>query len=325
MKIRQLDIDSALSDEHEAAGLPPLEIAVTHPEAVSVRQDFRRNLWFWGLLLGFALLSAWWLPWARLGQGMAMPDLWSDPLFWQSALVGLLAQTIDGALGMAYGISGTTFLLSVGVSPAAASASVHMAEVATTAVSGLAHWRMGNVDRELFRRLLWPGLLGAVTGAYVVTSLDGQMLRPWISGYLLIMGLYILYRALHGLSERKAKSSRKRIGALALTGGFVDAVGGGGWGPVVTSSLLGSGHVPRTTIGSVNAAEFFLAIAGAASFTLLVGLQHWNIILGLVAGGLFAAPLAAVLVRHLHARTLMTLVGVLVTSISAFNLVKSIL
>jgi uncharacterized protein len=321
MKIRQLDVDSPLSREHEELGLPPLEVAVTHPEAEVVRQDQRLTWLVWSLALATFALLAWLMPWQPVVRELGLGPLLRDPFFWQAMLVGLVAQTIDGALGMAYGISATTFLLSVGVTPAAASASVHMAEVATTAVSGLAHWRMGNVDRQLFRRLLIPGLIGAVSGAWFVTRVDGDLIRPWIAAYLLLMGIYILTKAARRRIVHR-EVSRRRIGSLALTGGFVDAVGGGGWGPVVTSSLLGSGHVPRTTIGSVNAAEFFLAIAGAASFTVFVGLEHWNVILGLVIGGLFAAPIAAVLCRRLPARALMLLVGTLVSGLSLFNLVR---
>lgn len=242
--------------------------------------------------------------------------------FWLAVMVGLFAQIIDGALGMAYGITATTFLLSTGVPPAAASASVHMAEVFTTGFSGFSHWRMGNVDKALFKRLLIPGIAGAVLGAWVITSVDGKAIKPWISAYLVGMGLYVLSKAFRSIKKRKEPP--KHVAALALTGGFVDSVGGGGWGPVVTTSLIGTGNDPRTTIGSVNAAEFFLSIAGGISFALLIGFTHWQVIAGLVVGGLFAAPFAAWLCKHLPARTLLILVGVLITLISSFNLWKAL-
>lgn len=243
--------------------------------------------------------------------------------FWSAAAVGLAAQTVDGALGMAYGITSTTFLLSTGVPPAAASASVHVAEIFTTAFSGAAHWRLGNVNGQLFRRLLIPGVIGAMAGAYVLTAIDGDAIKPFVSVYLLGMGLYVLAKAFRTIRPRREPP--KAVVPLALTGGFVDAVGGGGWGPVVTTSLVGSGQEPRTAIGSVNAAEFFVAVASGLSLTLLGGLTHWTTIAGLVVGGLFAAPIAATLVRVLPARVLMAVVGVLIASLSAYSLAKLVI
>lgn len=253
---------------------------------------------------------------AEIGSGLLSRG------FWTAAAVGLLAQIVDGALGMAYGVTSTTFLLSAGVPPAAASASVHIAEIFTTGFSGLAHWRLGNVDGRLFARLLIPGVVGAVLGAYLVTTIDGELLAPWISAYLLLLGLYIVSKAFRTIHVRTDPPTF--VAPLAVAGGFVDAIGGGGWGPVVTTSLLGTGQDPRTTIGSVNAAEFFLAIASGFSFALLGGFTHWTTIAGLVFGGLFAAPLAALLVRQLPTRALLVIVGVLITSLSAWNLWKAL-
>lgn len=238
--------------------------------------------------------------------------------FWSAAGVGLIAQVVDGALGMAYGVTSTTFLLSSGVPPAAASASVHMAEVFTTGFSGLSHWKLGNVNKPLFKRLLIPGIVGAVLGAYVITSFDGKAIKPWVSGYLLLMGLYILTKAFRPLVV--ATEPPTYVAPLALTGGFVDAVGGGGWGPVVTTSLLGSGQEPRRTIGSVNAAEFFIALIGGLSLTIMGSLTVWTTIAGLVLGGLFAAPIAAVLAKHAPTKLLLVIVGILISAISLHNL-----
>jgi uncharacterized membrane protein YfcA len=240
--------------------------------------------------------------------------------FWSAAGVGLLAQVVDGALGMAYGVTSTAFLLSTGVPPAAASASVHLAEVFTTGFSGLSHWKLGNVNKALFKRLLIPGIIGAVLGAYIVTSFDGNAIKPWISGYLLLMGLYILSKAFRPIVV--ATEPPTYVAPLALTGGFVDAVGGGGWGPVVTTSLIGSGQEPRVTIGSVNAAEVFIALAGGVSLTVMGGLTVWTTIAGLIFGGLFAAPLAAVLAKHAPTKLLLVIVGLLISGISIFNLWK---
>ncbi len=320
MKPRKIDLDSSpLAEEHEALGLPPLETSVTHAGPHPFRRDLLLLLVLPVLALLLYALGMWLLPESvlqEIGAGLQQQS------FWTAVAVGLFAQIIDGALGMAYGITATTFLLSTGVSPAAASASVHMAEIFTTGFSGLSHWRFGNVDKALFKRLLVPGIIGAVTGAWVITSVDGDAIKPWISGYLVIMGLYVLSKAFRHIKKRKEPP--KHVAALALTGGFVDSVGGGGWGPVVTTSLIGTGNDPRTTIGSVNAAEFFLSLAGGLSFALLIGFTHWQVIAGLVVGGLFAAPFAAWLCKHLPARTLLIMVGVLITLISSFNLWKAL-
>ena len=240
--------------------------------------------------------------------------------FWIAAGVGLGAQIVDGALGMAYGVTSTTFLLSTGVPPAAASASVHIAEIFTTGFSGLSHFKLGNVNAVLLKRLVVPGVIGGLVGAYIVTSVDANTIKPIISVYLLLMGLYILSKVWRTL--RVQTEPPKYVAPLALTGGFVDAVGGGGWGPVVTTSLIGGGHDPRTTIGSVNAAEFFIAISTGMSFAVLGGLTHWTVIAGLVFGGLFAAPLAAVLTRFAPTKVLLAVVGLLISGLSLYNLYK---
>ncbi|HKY02302.1 MAG TPA: sulfite exporter TauE/SafE family protein [Burkholderiales bacterium] len=247
-----------------------------------------------------------------------------NPMFWSAVAVGLLAQAIDGALGMAYGVTSTTFLLTAGATPASASASVHIAELFTTGVSGVSHARMGNVDKRLFLRLLVPGIIGAILGVVFVTQIDVKALRPFISAYLVIMGLYILLKAWRALHPREKKAP-KHVAKLALFGGFVDASGGGGWGPVVTSTLISRGNDVRTTIGSVNFAEFFIALATAGSFALLAGTGVWVLVAGLVLGGLFAAPFAAVMTRYLNARVLMVSVGLLVTVVSSYGLYKSLL
>ena len=229
---------------------------------------------------------------------------------------------MDGALGMAYGITSTSFLLATGSSPAVATASVHIAEVFTTGVSGIAHIKLGNVNRHLFLRLLLPGMAGAALGAWLVSSIDGSAIKPFVAAYLLVMGVYVLSKAFTRIN-RSGKVPR-HVAKLGLAGGFVDAVGGGGWGPVVTTTLVGTGQDPRTTIGSVNLAEFFLTFVSAGLFTLLVDGTPWSTVAGLVVGGLFAAPLAAMLTRHLHTRVLLMLVGTTIVAISLFNLWRAL-
>lgn len=238
-------------------------------------------------------------------------------------VVGFVAQIIDGALGMAYGVSSNTFLLSLGIPPAAASASVHMAEVVTTGVSGISHWRLGNIDWKLIRRLVIPGVLGGVAGAYLLTSLDGNLIKPYISAYLIVMGLVIIAKAFTVQPhDGKIDEHSPRVSVLGLFGGFCDAIGGGGWGPVVTTTLVANGKHPRMTIGSVNFSEFFVTLAQSITFVLTLSFgQYWQIILGLLIGGAIAAPLAALMAKKLPLKALMILVGVLIIALSIRTIV----
>lgn len=323
MKIRNLDLsENTLNTEHSELGVPPLEDSVTHPSSHPI---LNIAMWLAGLtmvVLILLIIGRFFLDHDWDAGMQLVTSTFYDRLFWSAVGVGLLAQTIDGALGMAYGITSTTFLLSTGVSPAVASASVHIAEIFTTGVSGISHAKLGNVDRKLFLKLLIPGIIGAVTGAIFVSSIDGKILKPYISGYLLLMGIYIISKVFRKIKQQH--EAPRHVTKLALFGGFVDAVGGGGWGPVVTTTLVGTGHNPRTTIGSVNFAEFFLTLASAASFMILVGDGAWLIVAGLVIGGLFAAPLAALLVQRLNTRALLAMVGTLITLVSLFNLYKAL-
>lgn len=235
-------------------------------------------------------------------------------------LVGFVAQMIDGALGMAYGVSSNTFLLSLGLPPASASASVHMAEVFTTGVSGASHWKLKNIDTSLAKRLLIPGILGGVSGAYILTSLDGDLLKPWISAYLLVMGLVILYKAFNDI--QKSQGQIKQVGLLGLVGGFFDAIGGGGWGPVVTTTLVARGNNARVSIGTVNFSEFFVTLAQSITFVLTLNFaDYWQVILGLLIGGVIAAPMAAYITKHLPLKVLMVMVGVVIVGLSIRTIV----
>ncbi len=207
--------------------------------------------------------------------------------FWLAASVGLFAQLVDGALGMTYGVTSTSFLLAMGVPSNTASASVHLPKSRPRRFR-LFSLEVGNVNKRLFQHLVVPGMVGGLIGAYMVSFLDGHTLRPWISGYLLLMGFYILFKAFRRVSVRTRTPAY--VVPLALGGGFVDAVGGGGWGPVVTTTLLGSGHEPRRTIGSVNAAEFFVAVATGFSFAVFTTITAWTTIGGLVSRRFMRGP-----------------------------------
>ncbi|HZW02726.1 MAG TPA: sulfite exporter TauE/SafE family protein [Anaerolineaceae bacterium] len=244
------------------------------------------------------------------------------PNFFLLILVGFVAQMIDGALGMAYGVSSTTFLLTLGFPAATASASVHMAEVCTTAVSGLSHFRLGNIDRSLVKKLIIPGVLGGATGAYLLTQAPGDLIKPLVSAYLLIMGMVILRKALVKAPEPRQVTDH--IVPLGLVGGFFDAIGGGGWGPIVTTTLVARGNDPRCTIGSVNFTEFFVTFTQSITFILTIGLTHWQTILGLLIGGVIAAPLAAVVAKRVPARGLMIMVGIIIILLSIRTIVQSI-
>lgn len=232
---------------------------------------------------------------------------------WIYILVGFFAQMIDGSLGMAYGVSATSFLVGFGVPQAVASASVHTAEIFTTAVSGFSHWRLGNIDKELVKKLILPGVLGGILGAYVLTNISGDALKPFVAIYLIFMGIRIILKAFNILAI-KQKPNAIFIRALGLAGGLFDAIGGGGWGPIVTSTLISQGNKPRYTIGSVNFTEFFVTFAEVATFifTLAIGKDQLWVIAGLAIGGVIAAPLAAFAANRLPTKTIMILVGVLI-------------
>jgi uncharacterized membrane protein YfcA len=243
------------------------------------------------------------------------------------AMVGFLAQLIDGGLGMGYGIVSATVLLAAGVMPAAVSASTHAAELFTTAVSSGAHLLHRNVDFKIFWRLMPAGVIGGVAGAYILTGVNGQIMRPFVLAYLGIMGVLILRRA---FGKRKSRTiSARATGLYGIVGGFCDAVGGGGWGPVVTSAMLAKGGEPRYVIGSVNAAEFLITMAISATFVAALVTGHWEMagnlldyatpVAGLIAGGVIAAPVASFLAKHLPAPRLLAGVGVLVLVLTTYQ------
>jgi hypothetical protein len=224
-------------------------------------------------------------------------------------LIGFAAQLVDGALGMAYGVTSTTLLLSFGLAPAAASASVHLAEVGTTLASGLSHWRLGNVNKRMVARLAVPGAIGAFTGAVVLSNLSAEVARPLVSIFLASLGVLLLVRFAFraGAPVQPRRIPTRAIAPLGLVGGFLDAAGGGGWGPIVTPTLLASGRVqPRKAIGNTDASEFAVAVAASIGFFVALDFSEISLLVvgSVLLGGLLAAPLAALLVRHLPARVL---------------------
>ncbi|MCZ4273631.1 sulfite exporter TauE/SafE family protein [Maritalea porphyrae] len=245
-------------------------------------------------------------------------------------VIGFFAQAVDGALGMAYGVISSTVLIATGVSPAQASAAIHTAEMFTTAASGGSHLYNKNVDWKLFWRLTPFGILGGVLGAYVLTSIDATAAKPFVTTYLAIIGVYLLIRSFMKIPSKPVPASV--VAPLGFVGGFLDAAGGGGWGPVVTTGLLGAGGTPRYVVGTVNAAEFLITFSVSLTFLFALVFGHWDAadglgtmllpVAGLIAGGVFAAPLAAIFVRHIREDWLLRIIGSLICSIATYQTVR---
>ena len=247
-----------------------------------------------------------------------------DALFGWMVLAGFIAQLVDGALGMGYGVISTTVLLSTGLNPAAISGSIHTAEMFSSGASGFSHYKFGNINKKLFKTLLLPGVLGAVFGAMLLVYLGeeyGAYLRPVLSVYTLLLGARILYSA---FKKRNESRKVKNAGWLAGAGGFLDSFGGGGWGPLVTSTLIAKGKTPRYIIGTVSLTEFFVTFGSALTFFILLGTSHMQTIAGLIVGGLVAAPIAAKLAGRLNTKTILISVGVLVIISSIRTIYKTI-
>ena len=237
-------------------------------------------------------------------------------------LVGAFAQLIDGSLGMGYKTSTTTFLLTLGVPPIFASSSVHLGGVFTSAASGLSHWKLGNLDKALFRQLVIPGIIGGLMGAVLLTKLPTGIIKPIVSFYLFVMGVRIILKS---MQQRTQLNIKTRTTPLGFFGGFFDAIGGGGWGPIVTSTLMMDGHHPRMVIGSVNIAEFFVTMFQSIAFLILLDEIAWNVVIGLIIGGVMVAPIAAYITKYIPATRLMLLVGILVMSLSLRTLLTALI
>lgn len=244
------------------------------------------------------------------------------------ALAGFAAQFVDGSLGMGYGVTSSTLLIALGLTPALASASVHLAEIGTSAASAISHGKLGNVDKTVFKRIAIPGAVGAFAGATVLSNLSTQAAKPWASALLLVLGIYVLFRFLRAraITLRKGRPGHRILIPLGLVGGFVDATGGGGWGPVTTPALLATGRMaPNRVIGTMNAAEFLVAVAASAGFLLGLGTSaiDWRILVPLLVGGVLAAPLAAWVTHRLPMRVTGVTVGGMIIFTNSITLLKA--
>lgn len=282
-----------------------------------------RFVWAFTLMIvGHVLIQ--WLPvpdWSLVSAALTPFWRWEVLLF---VLAGFLAQMVDGALGMGYGMISAISLMTAGVSPVAMSAAIHTSEVFASGISGYSHYRFGNVNKKLFRHLVLPGVAGAVLGALTLVFLgewNGDMLRILIAVYALFLGVRILSRVFR---KKQGPRQVKRLGWLAGCGGFLDSFGGGGWGPIVTSTLIAKGKTPRYIIGSVSLTEFFITLASAATFIGTVGTRHLPVVVGLLIGGAIAAPIASRLAGKLPAKKMLLAVGILVVLWSMRILITAI-
>jgi len=272
------------------------------------------------MLIGYFIFS--YLPIQKMANDTYKWYQTLDRAFPIMVLAGFFAQLVDGALGMGYGVTSATILLSAGVNPAAISGSIHTAEMFASGASGYSHYKFGNVNKKLFKALLIPGILGAIAGAIMLVMLGnkyGNFIRPVIAGYTLILGIKFIMNA---FKEVKPQKKFKRYRLLAGVGGFFDSFGGGGWGPIVTSTLINNGRSHKYVVGSVSLTEFFVTLASAFTFFTMIGVSHWQTILALIIGGLVAAPIAAKLAGKLPKKTAYILLGTLVIFWSIRILVK---
>jgi siroheme synthase-like protein len=247
-----------------------------------------------------------------------------NPIFYYFLGAGFLFALIDGAIGMSYGVTSTTFSLSMGVPPASASMGVHLSEIMSNGIAGWMHYRMGNVNWKLFKLLLLPGIVGAVTGAYLLSSLEhyAKYTKPMVSVYTLILGFVILSKAINLSRKKQTGQKIKKIPLLGLGGGFIDAVGGGGWGSIVLSTLIAGGRHPRFSLGTVKLSRFFIALMSSLTFITMLNGKHWEAVAGLVIGSALASPVAARISNKISAKAIMFSVSVIVILISLRSIVN---
>jgi hypothetical protein len=311
-ELTTLAVPAALTETATAAELPQ-ENGIPN-ETVA----YKKQRWIYGsagiLLLAIGLGIAWWQSPSFRTYVVDIP-----PTFYYFLAAGFVFAMIDGAIGMSYGITSTTFSLSMGIPPASASTAVHISEILSCGIAGWMHQRMGNVNKKLFKMLILPGIIGAVTGAYLLSSLEhySQYTKPVVSLYTLILGSIILIRAIRVRKQNSAPDKKiTRIGLLGFGGGFIDAIGGGGWGSIVLSSLIAGGRHPRFSLGTVKATRFFIAMLSSLTFVTVLSHVHWDAVLGLVIGSAIASPIAAKVSNKISAKTIMVAVAVIVILVS---------
>jgi len=250
-----------------------------------------------------------------------------NPHFYYFLIAGFIFAMIDGAIGMSYGVTSTTFSLSMGIPPASASTAVHISEILSNGIAGWMHFKMGNVNKKLFKLLIIPGAIGAVLGAYLLSSLEhySHYTKPVVSIYTLILGIVILRKAFKANQKVAADKKIKKIGALGFTGGFIDAVGGGGWGSIVLSSLIAGGRNARYSLGTVKMSRFFIALLSSLTFVTMLNDLQWYAVAGLVIGSAVASPIAARVSNKISAKTIMVAVGVIVILVSLRSVINFII
>ncbi|GEP91740.1 Uncharacterized membrane protein YfcA [Chitinophaga terrae (ex Kim and Jung 2007)] len=283
--------------------------------------SFKRLRWIYGvggLILLAVFLGIYW--WQSPSFRAHVEDV--PPTFYYFLVAGFVFAMIDGAIGMSYGITSTTFSLSMGIPPASASTAVHLSEILSCGIAGWMHLKMGNVNKKLFKILIIPGILGAVIGAYLLSSLEhySAYTKPVVSLYTLTLGTVILMRAIRAQRQKHVDKKIKRIGLLGFGGGFIDAIGGGGWGSIVLSSLIAGGRHPRFSLGTVKATRFFIAMLSSLTFVTVLSHVHWDAVLGLVIGSAIASPIAAKVSNKISAKTIMVAVAVIVIIVSMKSL-----
>ncbi len=279
------------------------------------------NFNWWFILPAFLITALFFILFYKYGAEFTFyninKSLTSDFLIF--LVIGIFAQLVDGTLGMGYGATSTSFLLSFGVPPAISSTAVHVSEMFTTGASAISHHKFGNINRKLAKMLIIPGVIGSIIGAYLLSDIiDGNAIKPFIAIYMIALAIVILVKALR---KKRPKKPTKQLGLLAIFGGFMDSVGGGGWGPIVTSTLIGRGRDPRYTIGSVNAAEFAISFASGITFLLFQGINGWQVIAGLILGGVIAAPLGAYFVNKIPRKPAMVVVSLMIIFLSIRTLI----
>ncbi|QNK64971.1 TSUP family transporter [Pedobacter sp. PAMC26386] len=301
------------------------EVSAVLVEPAASKTSFPKFRWLiWlTIVLSIAVLIA--VFWQREPEFQAfVADI--NPVFYWFLAGGFIFAMVDGAIGMSYGVTSTAFSLSMGIPPASASMGVHLSEVLSNGIAGWMHYRMGNINWKLFKLLIIPGIVGAVTGAYLLSSLEhyGPYIKPFISLYTLILGGVILSKAFN-ISKKRVGGKIKKITLLGLFGGFIDAVGGGGWGSIVLSSLIAGGRNARFSLGTVKLTRFFIALMSSLTFITMLKSAHWEAVAGLVIGSALAAPIAAKVSNRISVKSIMVAVGIIVIAVSLRSIVMFIL